>query len=211
MPPPPPPALQQQGPDPVPRRSLTSPPPRPALQQQAPAIPTRFESVDVDRLIRGEQAQSTVSKTDSHTALFKKFLETHCFDNTDFETFPPAELDVYLAEFICAVRKVKGGDYDPTTLKSMVHSINRYLQGKDYPESITDKKVFKKLQAARVAKNKSLRKQGKGNGPNTSDALSDQDVETLFAAGVMGDGSPRAISSFLWFQNILLGLRAIKE
>jgi hypothetical protein len=57
-----------------------------------------------------------------------------------------------------------------------------------------------------------LKKQGKGNRPNASQALSDEDINLLYARRQLGSHSPRAIINSLWLNNTLyFGMRGVNE
>ena len=41
---------------------------------------------------------------------------------------PPPELDAYLSRFLLSVRKKSGNEYEPTTLRGIIASVERYLK-----------------------------------------------------------------------------------
>ena len=58
--------------------------------------------------------------------------------------------------------------------------------------------VFKILDAARDAKNKQLRKAGKGLRPCASDAISNKDINQLYERRLLGPHSARSITNSLF-------------
>ena len=81
--------------------------------------------------------------------------------------------------FCCKIRKKDGEQYEPTSLRSFVSSFDRYLRKKDYPPTIMEGKEFQKTNEALVAKQKELKKEGKGNKPNAARMLTDEEVDIL--------------------------------
>ena len=62
------------------------------------------------------------------------------------------------------------------------------------------------------SKQKQLKKQGRGNKPNASVALTEDEIKLLFDKGLLGVSSPEAILNTLWLNNSLhFGLRGVKE
>ncbi len=53
---------------------------------------------------------------------------------------------------------------------------------------------------------------GKGNKPNATDPISDEEIEMLYARGMLGGTSPKALLNTLGFNNcVSLGLRGTTE
>ena len=84
-----------------------------------------------------------------------------------------------IANFLLQVRKKDGEQYEPTSLRSFVSSFDRYLRKKDYSSTIMEGKEFRKTKEALVAKQKELKKEGKGNKPNAARMLTDEEVDIL--------------------------------
>ena len=62
------------------------------------------------------------------------------------------------------------------------------------------------------AKQKELKKQGQGNKPNATTALSEEEVDILFEKKVLGTSSPQSLLNTVWLNNILhFGLRGYTE
>ena len=69
-----------------------------------------------------------------------------------------------------------GQDYEPSSLRGLSSSFNRYLEECKYSASIIEDIVFD-LQARKClkARSKQLKKERKGNNPNAAEALTDVD------------------------------------
>ena len=96
----------------------------------------------------------------------------------------------------------------------MVASFERHLKRKSYPVSIINDQAFEKLRKTKTlqSKQKQLKKQGRGNKPNASVALTEDEIKLLFDKGLLGVSSPEAILNTLWLNNSLhFGLRGVKE
>ena len=62
------------------------------------------------------------------------------------------------------------------------------------------------------AKQKDLKAKGLGNKPRTSDSLTDEDIEKLYASKCLGIESPQAVINTLWLNSTIhFGLRGGKE
>ena len=58
------------------------------------------------------------------------------------EELSPSELDTYLSKFLLAVRKKNGEEYEPTTLRGFVSSVERYQKKHQYCESVVTSDSF---------------------------------------------------------------------
>jgi len=69
----------------------------------------------------------------------------------------------YCVHLSWKLKEKDGGEYEPTTLKSFISSFDCYLRKKGYPTTIIDGQEFRKTSETLVAKQKELKKTGKGN------------------------------------------------
>ena len=51
------------------------------------------------------------------------------------------------------------------------------------------------------AKQKSLKKQGRGNRPNKTDAITDEEINILYEKKILGNETPESLLNTLWFNN----------
>ena len=91
-------------------------------------------------------------------------------------------------------------------------SFERHLTKKSYSVSIINDLVFEKTRKVLQSKQKQLKKQGKGNKPKASVALTSEELKILYEKGLLGMCSPEALLNTLWLNNTLhFGLRGCQE
>lgn len=72
--------------------------------------------------------------------------------------------------------------------------------------------AFRLTRDALKAKQKSLKKQGRGNHPNKTDAITDEEINILYEKKILGNETPESLLNTLWFNNsIHFGLRGVSE
>ena len=81
----------------------------------------------------------------------------------ELEKIPPLELDKILLQFFCFKKSKRGGEVEPTTLKSIFSSVDRHLRDHKYSHSIQTSLDFHKTRKTIDAKRKQLKSMGKGN------------------------------------------------
>ena len=145
---------------------------------------------------------------------FKRFLLTKQ-EKREIHDIGPDMLDEYLANYVLSVRKCDGSEYEPSTIRNMISSIDRKLKRNKYPVQImqeTNTNHFQLTRDALKAKQRTLKKMGKGNKPNATDPISDEEIDILYDRGILGGTSPKALLNTLWFNNcVSLGLRGTTE
>lgn len=98
----------------------------------------RFTEIpsSVQEFIEGQENENTKRKTLQDVALLQEFLSLRN-DSRKIEDISPAELNVYLSEFIISVRKKESNEeYEPNSLRSKFASFERYLKKRNYGFSI---------------------------------------------------------------------------
>ena len=126
---------------------------------------------DVDELIAQQENKNTKKKTMYDLTIALKFLHEVRKEERELEKISPEELNVYLSEFIIAARTKKGEQYEPSSLRGILSSVDRYLTRRKYGRRLFIDPEFARLRDALKAKQKELKKQGRGNKPNASTAL----------------------------------------
>ena len=122
------------------------------------------------------------------------------------------ELQEIIKKFVLAVRKKNGEEYEPSSIRAFIQSIDRHLRKTNYGFSVLNDKEFHEVQDILKKKQKQLKSVGKGNRLNAADPLSDEDIATFYSRGVLGIHSPRALLSTLWMNNCtFFGMRPGKE
>jgi len=72
--------------------------------------------------------------------------------------------------------------------------------------------MFRKTKEALVAKQKELKKEGKGNKPNASRMSTDEEVDILYGQDLLGCSSSKALINTLWLSNTqFFGLKGCQE
>ncbi|KXJ07227.1 DNA transposase THAP9 [Exaiptasia diaphana] len=102
-------------------------------------------------------------------------------------------------------------DYEPTSLRGILASIYRYLTRKEHGKRLFIDQEFARLREALKAKQKELKKQGRGNKPNAMTALTEKEIDILYQKNVLGPSSPLALLNTVWLNMIHFGLRSCKE
>ena len=99
------------------------------------------------------------------------------------------------------------------TLSSFLRSIQRFLSDRKSPFDILEQKEFQMSRKVLAAKQKSLvQKAGKGNRPNATRSLTDEEEDKLFKSDQFGVSTPEALQRAMWwFLSLHFGFRARDE
>jgi len=90
--------------------------------------------------------------------------------------------------------KKNGEEREPSSLRAFIHNIDRHLRKNNHGFSVLNDNEFHKVQDILKTKQKQLKSIRKGNRPNATDPLSDEDIDTFYSRKVPGIHSPRAQS-----------------
>ena len=120
----------------------------------------------------------------------------------------PQELNKFLSEFLITVRKKEDNEeYKPNSLRAFFASFKRHLKKKNYGLV-----QFEQTRKALQSKQRDLKRKGKGNKPNASAALSEEDIQVLYEKDPLGSSTAEALLNTVWFNNTIhSGLRGCKE
>ena len=123
---------------------------------------SRFaDIVSVKQFIEDQVNENTKKKTQQNVALLKEFLKLKN-ESRLVEEIPPKELNAYIGEFIITVRKKDNNeDYEPSSLRSLMASFERYLKKNNYGFSIMKDAEFEQARKALQSKQKDLKQKGK--------------------------------------------------
>ncbi|XP_021352214.1 zinc finger MYM-type protein 2-like [Mizuhopecten yessoensis] len=194
--------------------------PQPPLIPQPPIIPqtptavrappktasctmTRFVSVDddeVDKFVHNNENNNTRKKTLCHMKLSKTFLSENG-EMRETHNIPPMELDTHLSKFMIGVRQKNGNNYQPSVLRGMLGSFERYLKRHRYGTSLVSGYEFSKTREVMRAKQKELKRQGMGNKPFAADAITNSDIDLLYKTKQLGCSTPASLINTLWMNN----------
>ena len=155
------------------------------------------------------------NKTEQDVSLIKSFIasEKQTNEPVEIEKLSPEVLDSYLRKFLLVLRKKDGDEFEPTTLRVFLSSVERYLKKHRYSESVITGHHFARTRDTLKSKQKELlKRKGKGNKPHEASSLTQQEIDTLYEKGAMDLNNPRALVSSIWFNNCMhFGLRGGKE
>ena len=71
---------------------------------------------------------------------------------------------------------------------------------------------FEQTRKALQSKQKDLKWKGKGNKPNASASLSEEDIQVLYEKDLLGSSTAEALLNAVWFNNTIhVGLRGCKK
>ena len=150
---------------------------------------SRFADINsVEQFIEDQENENTRKKTQQNVALLEEFL-TLRNESRLIEEIAPKELNAYIAEFIITVRKKDGNeDYEPSSLhvRSLMASFERCLKKKNYGFSIMKDADFEQARKALQSTQKDLKQKGKGNKPNASVALTEEEIKLLYDKELLG-------------------------
>ena len=148
---------------------------------------SRFKPLDkpIEEYITDQENKNTRAKTQRDVKLLAAFL-LEKNEQRKIEEIQPEELNRYVSEFILSVKRKDGQDYEPSSLRGLFSSFNRYLKERKYSASIIEDIVFDQARKCLEAHSKQLKKEGKGNKPNAAEALTDVE-ETFFTKRIYSE------------------------
>ena len=83
---------------------------------------------EIDEFISNQRNKNTIGKTARDVKLIKQLISESTGYNRELQYIPPKELNELLSNFIVSVRKVDGGQFEPSTLRSIISSSDRHLK-----------------------------------------------------------------------------------
>ena len=165
----------------------------------------------IEEYITEQENKNTRAKTDRDVKLLLAFL-LEKNEQRKLEEIQPEELNRYLGEFILSVKRKDGQDYEPSSLRGLFSSFNRYLKERKYSASIIEDNVFEQARKCLEARSKQLKKEGKGNKPNAAEPLTDVEENILYEQKLLGISNAEALLNTVWlFNSVHFGLRGCDE
>lgn len=175
---------------------------------------SRFAPVNQNEILsflKEQENENTRKKTETDVRLFKTFCISQN-EHRNLEDMLPNELDILFGNFLVSVRKQNGNEYEPSTIRGFMSSLDRYLKSKNYSFQVNKGPMFPHSNNCIKAKMTHLKSEGYGNRPNESDELTDEDIDKLFEAGLLGHESPQQVVNLLHITfSLLFGMRGGKE
>ena len=149
-------------------------------------------------------------KTTSDMNLFRTYL-VQTGEKTEIKNLSAESLNEKFSTFLLSIRKKDGSEYEPTTLRGFLCSLDRYLRQKNSNLNVNSGPQFAKCREVLKAKQQQLKGLEYGNKHNASDELTDEDINKLFDCSLLGVHSPLALVNFLHFTfSMSLGMRGGK-
>ena len=117
----------------------------------------------------------------------------------------PAELSTVLKRFYVEARNVEGKPYSRNTMRAIRSGLDRFLSGSPQrkPFSIIRDKAFKPANEALDASLKDLARKGLISSTKHKRAISNEDLEALYAANQLSVNTPESLVNTAWFYAIL--------
>ena len=173
-----------------------------------------YQSLDssVEEFIDRQENENTKKKTKHHVALFHKFLVLKG-EMRQLDELTPQEWNKFLSEFLIMVHKKEDNEeYEPNSLMAFFTSFEHHLKKKNYGLCLTKDVQFEQTRKGLQSKQRDLKRKGKGNKPNASASLSEEDIEVLYEKDLLGSSTAEALLNTVWFNNTIhFRLQGCKE
>ena len=151
-----------------------------------------FTEEEIASFTEDQENANTKKKTVSDLKLFNEFLNSE--EERNRENIPAAELQQLAKKFVLGVRKKNGEEYEPSSLRGFLQSVDRYLRKKGCTFSLFNDKQFCEVQDILKKKQKQVKAIEKGNKHNSADTLTDEEIEEFYRAGVGGSFIERVVT-----------------
>jgi len=118
----------------------------------------RFRPVefsDIDKFLEENENENTKKKTLSDIRLFKSYL-VNTGENTEIENMTAANLNEKFSTFLLSVTKKDGTEYEPSTLRGFMCSLDRYLRQRNSNINVNSGPEFSKCRTVLKIKTKTV-------------------------------------------------------
>ena len=158
----------------------------------------------VEDYVESMENRITKEKTKRDVQPFEEFLRKKKNDLREVHTIVPAELNKYLAEFIPSVRHKDREDYEPSSLRCLVSSLERHLKKTDYLVSIINDKKFELARKSLQSKQKRVEESRPWKQAKAAVALTDEEiVGLLYENKMLGVSSAESLLITVWLNNTI--------
>ena len=158
----------------------------------------KISDKEIDDFISGQKAKTTKYKDTSDTNIFLKFCRT-INEFRELHEIPECDLDNILCQFFMKVKTRNGSLYEPDSLTSIRNSLQRVLFDRGSKINLREGKNFEKSRQVLSSRRKQLTKLGKGNKPNATRPLSDEEVDKLYSCNYFGSATPTSLQRTVWW------------
>jgi len=90
-------------------------------------VSNRFKNVDVNAFLAEKVNKNTMKKTENDMKVVYEFLQLQN-EHRYLQFIPPEQLNAYICQFLVSVTRKNGEEYEPTSLRSFVSSIDMQLR-----------------------------------------------------------------------------------
>ena len=163
---------------------------------------------EVDLFIKGSKAKNTVEKDKYGLKRFRIFIDELFpeYQDVEIEFIEFAMIDrMFSSSFIHARKlnrssgKYDGDFYQPDSLTAIRNSIQRVLVDRGLKVDIKTDMQLETSRRTLAAKRKELTKQGLGNRPTATRALTEEEVDKLLDDGYFGLDRPEPLQRLMWW------------
>ncbi|WAR05326.1 hypothetical protein MAR_020695 [Mya arenaria] len=139
--------------------------------------------------VNSKKNKNTDSKTKSNMKLIHQFLNSRN-ELREVCMIPSEELNILVQEFILCVRQKDGTEYEPSTLRGMISSLDSGARQRVSPDNGNTSEQRERSE-----------KKGKGNRDKAANEVTDIEIDLLYKAGELGNHCPSSLLNTLWYNN----------
>lgn len=148
--------------------------------------------------IKENRPKNTVYKTNETYKKFSNFLIRKGI-TVDIVSIGTSEMDKYIGEWLMNLKKNDGTDFEPGSIIVYHAALDRYLRENGYQHSILRSDLFILSRNVLKTKCELLKKSGKGNIPNASCPLEENEIEIFWKNGTFGVNNPDSLLNTIWW------------
>ena len=183
-----------------------------SLPKDKPRFATPLPEAKMAEISKGKKCANTERSTSWAVTTFKQWMKERnkaCPNDLCPDNFLEANhsndvsnLQRWLCRFVIEARKQGGEPYPPTTLQSLLSGLLRYMRERrgDTPDFLSKKDArFRDLQRTLESTFSELRKKGVGAEVKRTPAITKEEEDQLWRAGVMGVDTPKQLLNTVFF------------
>ncbi|XP_052276432.1 uncharacterized protein LOC127875412 [Dreissena polymorpha] len=155
--------------------------------------------------------KNTKRKTEADLKMFNSYLQ-NVGEKRTMEMIPPDQLNDHICGFLLSATKKDGDEYEPTSIRSFVSSIERHLRTKGYKCSVINGVEFAKTRQVLKTKQNHVKSLGKGNRLKHAHQPDNAMIQTFYECGTLGDRNPVSLIHSLWLMcTVNFGMKSAQE
>ena len=180
-------------------KMLLDEPVAPPPQTIKPAPPCRFGKLidnEVERAKTSAIPLRTLKDTKWCLNLWRDWSRQRDQNMSDIDLMSETTLQWWLCHFTLKIRKQNGAHYPPETLYHIVCGLLRHVRVKR-----PDVDFFGEFRMILDSEMKRLRKEGIHTKGKKAEPLTNEEEDSLWSKGILGDHSPQALLNTVFYQN----------